>query len=355
MLSASQNVYFGSRDFPVLENDLTKRRFALAPVMFSIKACDDDDLVVRRVLDGTEGELDPSSLGFEESFVDEELLSFVPDAPPTTTSCTSRSSTMCSGKPLRKWIMLVMALLMMLPVPLEAFETPTNRSLRNTDQGSQEVLYTDFSSEKYRKAVAEALDAQKTEKYSHLTDAQFAKLRSLVYRRAEALYIEGSAPSTMLNYKFDIELLPGADPVKQKMPKYSLAQAEKEKYHVQKHEQLEQLRTPTDAQCSGWVTKSHIVHKSDDPNGRWIMDFRPLNASTKPLPIIIDDCGHVVRELAAKAWKSVFDAFAGFNQMDATERARELLTIATSRGLRQWCQKWPCLLPECDARKFQGL
>ena len=169
-----------------------------------------------------------------------------------------------------------------------------------------------------------------------MTDEQYAKLRSLICRRAEALYIDGSAPSTMLNYKFDIELLPGAYPVKQRMPKYSLAQAEKEKHHLQKHEHLKQLRTPTDAQRSSWITKAHSVHKYDDPNGRWIMDFRPLNASTKPMPIIIDDCGHVVRELAGKAWKSVFDAFAGFNQMEATERARQSLTIATSKGLRQW-------------------
>ena len=137
---------------------------------------------------------------------------------------------------------MVMALLMLLPVPLEAFETPTNRSLQTTDLGSKEIVYTDFSSEKYRTAVAETLDSQRTERYSHLTDAQFAKLRSLIYRRAEAFYVDGSAPSTMLNYKFDIELLPGADPVKQRMPKYSLAQAEKEKYHLQKHEQLQQLK-----------------------------------------------------------------------------------------------------------------
>ena len=154
--------------------------------------------------------------------------------------------------------MLVMALLMLLPVPLEAFEMPTNRSLKDSAQVSQEVLYTDFSSDRYREAVAETLDSQRTEKYSHLTDVQFAKLRSLVLRRAEALYIDGSAPSTMLNYKFDIELLPGAEPVKQRMPKYSLAQAEKERHHLQKHEQLQQLRTPTDAQLSGWK----IPHRS---------------------------------------------------------------------------------------------
>ena len=38
MPGAFQNVYFGSRDFALLENDLTKRRFAPASVIFSIEA-----------------------------------------------------------------------------------------------------------------------------------------------------------------------------------------------------------------------------------------------------------------------------------------------------------------------------
>jgi len=107
--------------------------------MFSFKACDEDDLVVRRVLDGTEGELDPSSHELEEIYAaddqygcrpeggfrefakrkarrpsDEELLmSFAPGVSPTTSS-TSRSLSTTGGKPLRRWIMMVMALLMFL-------------------------------------------------------------------------------------------------------------------------------------------------------------------------------------------------------------------------------------------------
>ena len=45
--------------------------------MFSYKGCDDEDLVVRRVLDGDEGDLDPQSHELKESFKEEEELSSV--------------------------------------------------------------------------------------------------------------------------------------------------------------------------------------------------------------------------------------------------------------------------------------
>ena len=103
-----------------------------------------------------------------------------------------------------------------------------------------------------------------------------------------------------------------------------------------KHESLGQLRTPTDSQLSGWATKSHIVHKKDDAHGRWIMDFRPLNQATVSVPIVIGDCGEKARSLSRRRLKSVFDLYAGFNQIEATERAARAMTILTSLGLRQW-------------------
>ena len=42
------------------------------------------------------------------------------------------------------------------------------------------------------------------------------------------------------------------------------------------------------------------------------------------------------RALAAKRWKSGLDAWSGFNQMKATERAQRLLQIITSFRPRQW-------------------
>ena len=118
--------------------------------------------------------------------------------------------------------------------------------------------------------MAEALDAQKTEKYSHLTDAQFAKLRALVYRRAEALYIDGSAPSTMLNYKFDIELLPGADPVKQKMPKYSSSSGRERE--VPRAETRAVGATSDADRCTMFRMGYEIAHRAQVRRPEWQMD-----------------------------------------------------------------------------------
>ena len=70
--------------------------------------------------------------------------------------------------------------------------------------------------------------------------------------------------------------------------------------------------------------------------GRWICDFRALNRSTIKRPTPIGDVPDKARKLARKRWKSLLDALSGFNQMGATERAKRLLQIITSLGLRQW-------------------
>ena len=70
--------------------------------------------------------------------------------------------------------------------------------------------------------------------------------------------------------------------------------------------------------------------------GRWICDFRPLNRATVKRVTAVGDVFTKTRALAAKLWKSGLDAWSGFNQMGATERAKQLLQIITSMGVRQW-------------------
>ena len=96
------------------------------------------------------------------------------------------------------------------------------------------------------------------------------------------------------------------------------------------------LRVPTDAQKSEWTTKTHIVFKKDDEWGRWICDFRPLNAAVAKRATALGDVFTKTRALAAKKWKSGLDAWSGFNQMAASEKAKQLLQIITSLGIRQW-------------------
>ena len=80
--------------------------------------------------------------------------------------------------------------------------------------------------------------------------------------------------------EFDIELIPGATPVRAQLPRYSPNQQELERYHVAKAESAGHLRKPDPEQVSPWTTRTHVVWKKDDVHGRWICDFRPLNAAT---------------------------------------------------------------------------
>ena len=68
----------------------------------------------------------------------------------------------------------------------------------------------------------------------------------------------------------------------------------------------------------------------------WICDFRALNKCTKKRATPIGDTFAKARALAARKLKSTLDALHGFNQMENTERAKRLLQIITSRGLKQW-------------------
>jgi hypothetical protein len=89
-------------------------------------------------------------------------------------------------------------------------------------------------------------------------------------------------------------------------------------------------------QKSEWTTRTHIVTQKDDPFGRWICDFRPLNRVARKRATALGDVFTKTRALAGRYWTSGLDAWSGFNQMAASERAKRLLQIITSLGVRQW-------------------
>ena len=169
-----------------------------------------------------------------------------------------------------------------------------------------------------------------------MNEFEWEQLLTLFLNRSEAFFIEGAKPSTIEGFKFDIELLPNAVPVKHQLPRLSPAKQEKEQYHVAKAEKAGHLRVPQDHQKGPWSTRTLIVKKKDDPNGRWIADFRPLNEATVKRPTPIGDVQSKVRRLAGTWLKTALDAWSGFNQMAATERATQYLQIITSLGIRQY-------------------
>ena len=128
--------------------------------------------------------------------------------------------------------------------------------------------------------MLQTLELQRSERYSHLTESQWSSLRTLVQSFSDCFYIDGACPSTVKGYEFDIELQPGAKPVMAQLPRLSPLEQQKEQYHVDKGTRSGHLRIPTDEQKSDWATRTHVVFKKDDPMGRWICDFRPLDRVT---------------------------------------------------------------------------
>ena len=75
------------------------------------------------------------------------------------------------------------------------------------------------------------------------------------------MIIDGVVPSVVKDYFFDIEQGPGAQPSRAQLPKMSLAEMKKGRYHVEKEEALGHLRVPTDEQKSEWSCRAHIVSR----------------------------------------------------------------------------------------------
>ena len=134
---------------------------------------------------------------------------------------------------------------------------------------SPDWIYDDFESKEYIDAVAKVLDTQRGERYKHLSDTRWIKLRKLILQNTAILFIEGSKPTTVdPKYQFEVKFKPGAKPVRANLPRYSPPQAERERHHVLKEQKLGHLRIPESHQLSEWVTKTHIVHKKNDELGR---------------------------------------------------------------------------------------
>ena len=125
---------------------------------------------------------------------------------------------------------------------------------------------------------------------------------------SDTLVVDGAPLGVIDGYEFDIELEPNARPVRHQLPKSSQREIEQKQHHIKKAEALGHLRIPTDAQKSEWSTRTHAVYKKDDEMGRWICDFRPLNAVTRKRPTPIGDVFAKTRLLAGCRWKSGFDA-----------------------------------------------
>ena len=208
----------------------------------------------------------------------------------------------------------------------------TSRKVSEPPQTQEQ--YSDTRSPEYKSALAAKLDSHRTERYAHLTESRFEELRKLILEYSDTFVVDGAPIGVIDGYEFDIELESNVRPVRHQLPKMSQREMEKEQHHITKAEALSHLRIPTDAQKSEWSTRTHVVYKKDDEMGRWICDFRPLNAVTRKRPTPIGDVFAKTRLLAGRRWNSGLDAWSVFNQMRASERASRLLRIIASKGVR---------------------
>ena len=158
----------------------------------------------------------------------------------------------------------------------------------------------------------------------------------MVRDNSDVLYIDGSIPTTIRGYEFDIELRENAKPFSAMAPRLSLEKQRKEQYHIKKAMEMGHLTTPTPAELGQWTALAHVVYKKDDPMGRMIVDFRMLNKSTIAQPISLQNVQDKVRRLAHYHYKAMFDAVYGFNQISASATARKILQIQTSLGIKQY-------------------
>ena len=142
--------------------------------------------------------------------------------------------------------------------------------------------------------------SHKADRYNHLSEYRYQRLVDLVRNYSDCLVIDDVFPITIKGFEFDIELQSGASPVRQQLPKMSPQPLEKQKYHIAKEEQVGHLRVLTDKQKSEWATRTHIVNEKDDPMGRWICDFKPLNRLTKKRPTAICDVFSKTLAVASK-------------------------------------------------------
>ena len=242
----------------------------------------------------------------------------------------------------KQWRRLLLLVLFTMQLPWRRLDVDMRSAMIRSGtadtetETSDERQWEDLRSPEYKGALLEHFETHRNERYSHLSEHRLTKLRALVKDHSEVFVIDGVVPTTVSGYEFDIELEPGAKPVRQQLPKLAPQAVAKERYHVLKEEQLGHLRVPDDEAKSDWATRTHVVSKKGDPNGRWICDFRPLNRVTVKRCTAIGDVFSKTRSLASKRWKSGLDAWSGFNQLKATERASRLLQIITSFGVRQW-------------------
>ena len=144
------------------------------------------------------------------------------DVPNRKPSVSARGETV-GLRVLTRWLLIVVAALTgwCVSQSLSGLAGADQLVSRNLLEEPTVHKYNDTYASEYRDAVCVELDGQRDVRYAHLSPNRFSKLRKFVHEFAPQLHIDGVVPSTLEGPVFDIELVPGAVPVKHSLPKYS--------------------------------------------------------------------------------------------------------------------------------------
>ena len=159
---------------------------------------------------------------------------------------------------MRRWILLIMMLVLS---PLDYDPHRYACALNSTSEEFEEEVtmpvnpqYSDLKSETYKLVLLDVFEAQIPERYNHLNCTQLDSIRQLICNYSLALVVDGVVPSTITGFLFDIDLKPGAVPVRHQLPRLATGGGE----GTVPRQERGRVGTPP---CSNRCTKVRMDHQ----------------------------------------------------------------------------------------------
>ena len=147
----------------------------------------------------------------------------------------------------------------------------------------------------------------------------------------QAIWIDGASYSRLKGAVYDIDV-GDAQPIAQQPYRKSPAETENCEWHLQKAVAMGILRP----HVGSWATPAFVVKQSGKPRGRLVCDYRRVNAVTRRMYHPMPRVDSTLRNSAGARWYSGLDAVSGFNHLNLSERAKEVLAICSASGLYAW-------------------
>ena len=85
-----------------------------------------------------------------------------------------------------------------------------------------------------------------------------------------------------------------------------------------------------------WATPAFVVKQKGKPHGRLVCDYRRVNAVTRRMYHPMPRVDVTLRESAGARWYTGLDAVSGFNHLQLSDWAKEVLAICSASGLYAW-------------------